>query len=113
MFGQNNLVPVFVDVEPLSYCIDVSKVESQVNDKTVAILAPNLMGNLCDWSEIRKIADKHGLVVIEDSADTLGAKIGGKPTGYYSDMSITKVFMVLILSIVQVMAVLSLSMTRK
>ena len=40
---KNNLVPVFVDVEPLSYCIDVSKVESQVNDKTVAILAPNLM----------------------------------------------------------------------
>lgn len=89
---KNNLVPVFVDVEPLSYCIDVSKVESQVNDKTVAILAPNLMGNLCDWAEIRKIADKHGLVVIEDSADTLGAKIGGKPTGYYSDMSITSFY---------------------
>ena len=50
------------------------------------------MGNLCDWSEIRKIADKHGLVVIEDSADTLGAKIGGKPTGYYSDMSITSFY---------------------
>ena len=107
---KNNLVPVFVDVEPLSYCIDVSKVESQVNDKTV-ILAPNLMGTYV-IGEIRKIADKHGLVVIEDSADTLGAKIGGKPTGYYSDMSITS-FMVLILSIVQVMAVLSLSMTRK
>lgn len=89
---KNNLVPVFVDVEPLTYCIDVSKIESQVTDKTVAILAPNLMGNLCDWAEIRKIADKYKLIVIEDSADTLGATIGGKSSGYYSDMSITSFY---------------------
>mgnify|MGYP001500064268 CR=1 FL=1 len=89
---KNNLVPVFVDVEPLTYCIDVSKIESQVTDKTVAILAPNLMGNLCDWAEIRKIADKYKLIVIEDSADTLGAKIGGKSSGFYSDMSITSFY---------------------
>ena len=89
---KNNLVPVFVDVEPLTYCIDVSKIESQITDKTVAILAPNLMGNLCDWAEIRKIADKYKLIVIEDSADTLGATIGGKSSGYYSDMSITSFY---------------------
>ena len=40
-----------------------------ITDKTVAILAPNLMGNLCNWPEIRKIADKYNLIVIEDSAD--------------------------------------------
>ena len=45
---KNNLVPVFVDVEPLSYNIDVDQIESQITDKTVAILAPNLMGNLCN-----------------------------------------------------------------
>ena len=89
---KNNLVPVFVDVEPLTYCVDVSKIESQVTDKTVAILAPNLMGNLCDWAGIRKIADKYKLIVIEDSADTLGATIGGKSSGYYSDMSITSFY---------------------
>ena len=50
---KNNLIPVFVDVEPLSYCIDANLIEEVVSDKTVAILAPNLMGNLCDWKKIR------------------------------------------------------------
>lgn len=89
---KNDLIPVFVDVEPLTYNMDVSQVESQITDKTVAILAPNLMGNLCDWPSIRKIADKYDLVVIEDSADTLGATIAGKSSGSYSDMSITSFY---------------------
>ena len=89
---KNNLVPVFVDVEPLSYNIDVSQIESQITEKTVAILAPNLMGNLCDWPAIRKIADKYKLIVIEDSADTLGATIGKNTSGFYSDMSITSFY---------------------
>ena len=89
---KNNLVPVFVDVEPLSYCIDVSQIEAQINEKTVAILAPNLMGNLCDWPTIREIADRFNLIVIEDSADTLGAKINNRGSGFYSDMSITSFY---------------------
>ena len=89
---KNNLIPVFVDVEPLTYCIDVKKIEKSISKKTVAILAPNLMGNLCDWPEIRKIADKYNLIVIEDSADTLGATINGKSSGSYSDMSITSFY---------------------
>jgi CDP-4-dehydro-6-deoxyglucose reductase, E1 len=89
---KNNLIPVFIDVEPLTYCIDVSSIEKVITEKTVAILAPNLMGNLCDWPRIREIADKYNLVVIEDSADTLGATINGKNSGYYSDMSITSFY---------------------
>jgi CDP-6-deoxy-D-xylo-4-hexulose-3-dehydrase len=89
---KNNLVPVFVDVEPLSYCIDVSQIEAQINEKTVAILAPNLMGNLCDWPAIREIADRFNLIVIEDSADTLGATINNRGSGFYSDMSITSFY---------------------
>lgn len=89
---KNNLVPVFIDVEPLSYNIDVTQVESQITEKTVAILSPNLMGNLCDWPAIRSIADKYNLTVIEDSADTLGATINGKTSGFYSDMSITSFY---------------------
>ena len=89
---KNNLIPVFVDVEPLTYCIDANEIEKAINTKTVAILAPNLMGNLCDWPEIRKIADKYNLIVIEDSADTLGASINGKSSGSYSDMSITSFY---------------------
>ena len=89
---KNNLVPVFVDVEPRTFCIDVSQIESQITNKTVAILAPNLMGNLCDWPKIRSIADKYNLIVIEDSADTLGASINHKSSGFYSDMSITSFY---------------------
>lgn len=89
---NNNLIPVFVDVEPLTYCIDASKIEQFITNKTVAILAPNLMGNLCDWPKIREIADKYNLIVIEDSADTLGATINGKKSGAYSDMSITSFY---------------------
>lgn len=89
---KNNLIPVFIDVEPLTYCIDVNQVEAQITEKTVAIIAPNLMGNICDWPKIRKIANKHNLIVIEDSADTLGATIDNKKSGYYSDMSITSFY---------------------
>ena len=89
---KSKLIPVFTDVEPLTYNIDCSQIESLITDKTVAILAPNLMGNLCNWPEIRRIADKHNLIVIEDSADTLGATIDGEKSGSYSDMSITSFY---------------------
>tara|TARA_X000000950_G_scaffold278098_1_gene368516 strand:- start:2952 stop:4154 length:1203 start_codon:yes stop_codon:yes gene_type:complete len=89
---KNDLIPVFTDVEPLTYNIDCSQIEELISDKTVAILAPNLMGNLCNWPEIRRIADKYNLIVIEDSADTLGATINGKSSGFYSDMSITSFY---------------------
>ncbi len=90
---KNNLVPVFVDIEPLTYCIDTSQIEEMITEKTVAILAPNLMGNLCNWPKIREIADKYNLLVIEDSADTLGATLeDGKSSGFYTDMSITSFY---------------------
>ena len=89
---KNNLIPVFVDVEPATFCIDANKIEEKISRKTKAILAPNLMGNLCDWKAIRKIANKYKLLVIEDSADTLGAKLNGKSSGHYSDMSITSFY---------------------
>lgn len=89
---QNNLIPVFVDVEPLTYCIDTDLIEEMINENTVAILAPNLMGNICDWDKIRSIANKHNLTVIEDSADTLGAKINNNKSGSYTDMSITSFY---------------------
>lgn len=86
------LVPVFVDVGVADYCIDPSKIEKMISDKTVAILAPNLIGNLCQWDKISEIAKKHNLKVIEDSADTLGATLHGKSSGAWSDMSITSFY---------------------
>lgn len=89
---KNNLIPVFADIEKNTYCIDVNQIEDLITDKTVAILAPNLMGNLCNWPEIKKIADKNNLIVIEDSADTLGGKIDGAYSGTFSDISITSFY---------------------
>ena len=89
---KNGLVPAFVDVAPLTYCIDVEQIEDMVTDNTVAILAPDLLGNLCDWEKIREIADKYGLIVIQDSADTLGAKINRHNVGYFTDISITSFY---------------------
>lgn len=89
---KNGLKPIFVDVEENTFNINVDLIESKINSKTSAILAPNLMGNLCDWPKIRQIADKHNLCVIEDSADTLGATIDGKSSGSWTDMSITSFY---------------------
>ncbi len=89
---KNNLVPVFTDVKNLTYCIDVNQIEDLISYKTVAIMAPNLMGNICEWDKLRKIADKHNLFLIEDSADTLGATLYGKSTGFYTDLSITSFY---------------------
>jgi len=89
---KNGLVPVFVDVGVSDYCIDVAKIEEMISDKTVAIVAPNLMGNLCEWDKIATIAKKYNLKVIEDSADTLGATLNGKSSGAWSDMSITSFY---------------------
>jgi len=89
---KNDLIPVFVDVEPRTFNIDPNKIEEMISEKTVAILAPNLMGNICKWDEIKVIADKYNLKIIEDSADTLGATIGGKSSGFFSDMSITSFY---------------------
>ena len=89
---KNGLIPVFVDVEPNTFNIDVNKIEEGISSKTVAILAPNLMGNICKWDKIREIANHYGLIVIADSADTLGAKYKGKSSGYYSAMSITSFY---------------------
>lgn len=89
---KNNLIPVFADVEELTYCIKVSQIENLINENTVAILAPNLLGNLCDWKSIREIANKYNLLVIEDSADTLGGEIDNQPSGIFTDMSITSFY---------------------
>ena len=88
----SNLVPIFVDCEIDTLQIDIKKIESKITRKTKALLIPNLIGNLPDWKKIRQIANKYKLLIIEDSADTLGATINNKPSGIYSDVSITSFY---------------------
>jgi CDP-4-dehydro-6-deoxyglucose reductase, E1 len=83
------LVPVFVDVEPDTYNADVDAIEGMIGPATKAILLPNLIGNAPDWDRVREIADRHGLQVVEDSCDALGATLRGTPTGTRSDISVT------------------------
>ena len=89
---KHNHIPVFVDVGPNDYVMDVEKVEKMLSDKTRAIVAPNLMGNVVNWTRLRALADQHDLLLLEDSADILGVKYNGKNLGYYSDISITSFY---------------------
>ena len=83
---QLNLVPNFIGVEKQKFVADINHIEKAINKKTVAIMIPNLLGNIADWKKIKKLADKYKLKVIEDSADTIGYKINGKNTGKLSDV---------------------------
>ena len=85
-------VPAFVDVEEGTYNIDANKVEEMITPKTKAMIIPNLIGNLPNWKQLREIADKHNLFVLEDSADTLGAEIDGASSGRFTDMSTTSFY---------------------
>ena len=89
---QQHLVPAFVDVELDTFQIDAGKVEEAITPRTRAMMVPNLIGNLGDWPRLRQIADAHGLKVIEDSADTIGSLIAGRPIGALSDISTTSFY---------------------
>ena len=89
---QCGAVPIFVDIEIDTLQINPDKIEEKITKKTKAIMVPNLIGNIPDLKKIRKIANRYKLIVIEDSADTLGAKIDNKTTGYFSDVSITSFY---------------------
>ncbi len=89
---RNKLIPSFVDVEPGTYNIDPNAIERMITDKTKAMMIPSLIGNLADWDRIAEIAAAHDLIVVEDSADTLGATINGTSTGTRSHISTTSFY---------------------
>jgi CDP-4-dehydro-6-deoxyglucose reductase, E1 len=89
---NKGLVPVFVDVKPNTYCIDETQIETKINENTSAIVAPDLMGNICEWPLIREMADNHGLKILVDSADTIGATYDGVSTGSFADVAITSFY---------------------
>lgn len=86
---RKGAVPVFVDVTPDTFQIDVDRIAEMITPRTRAILAPNLIGNCPDWDVIRSIADEHGVLVIEDSCDALGQTLRGTSTGTRADISLT------------------------
>ena len=86
------LIPSFVDVEEATFNIDVDLIEAAIGPNTRAVMIPSLIGNLPDWKRIAEIAHSRNLLVIEDSADTLGATIDGTSTGKWSHISTTSFY---------------------
>lgn len=89
---RNKLVPVFVDVEEGTYCINEKKIKELITKKTKAIVAPHLMGNIVNWEKLAPMLKKRGIKIVEDSADTLGATYKKKSTGRHADISITSFY---------------------
>jgi perosamine synthetase len=73
--------PIFVDIDPFNYCIDPALIEAAITPRTKAIMPVHLYGHPANMVEINRIAEKHGLLVIEDAAEAHGASIHGKRTG--------------------------------
>tara|TARA_B100000029_G_scaffold116429_1_gene109238 strand:+ start:4489 stop:5688 length:1200 start_codon:yes stop_codon:yes gene_type:complete len=84
---QLGLTPHFVGVEKNKFVADINQIEKSITKKTVALMIPNLLGNIADWKKIKIIAKKYKIKVIEDSADTIGYSIFGKNSGDCSDIS--------------------------
>ena len=83
---QAGAVPVFVDVEIPTYNIDVAAVEAAIGPRTKAIMVAHALGNPFDVVAIRDLCDRHGLFLIEDCCDALGATVGGQHVGTFGDI---------------------------
>ncbi|MCM1285934.1 MAG: DegT/DnrJ/EryC1/StrS family aminotransferase [Acetobacter sp.] len=81
------LTPVFCDIDKDTLCIDTTKIEELITDKTVAIVPVHVYGTPCNVDEIERIAKKHNLKVLYDAAHAFGVKIKGKSIACYGDMS--------------------------
>ena len=81
--------PVFVDVGLSDYQILHERIEDVITPNTRAMLVPDLVGGIGDWDALRALADKHKLLLVHDSADTLGGTLRGKKTATRADISIT------------------------
>ena len=79
--------PIFVDIEPDTWCLDPKKIEEKITKNTKAILVVDLYGHIADMSRITKIAKKHNLKIVEDAAEAIGSEYYGKKAGSFGDVS--------------------------
>ena len=84
---HHNAIPVFVDIDPQTFCIDVTKIEAAISERTRAIMPVHIHGLPADMDPILEIAKKHDLKVLEDAAQSHGAKYKGRLCGSMGDAS--------------------------
>ena len=89
---QHGLVPVFVDIDIPTYNIDVSQLEHAVSERTRAIFLAHTLGNPFALDAVLQCAQKHGLWLIEDACDAVGARYRGKPIGSFGDLATTSFY---------------------
>jgi perosamine synthetase len=80
--------PVFADVDPQTLNLDPGAVEAAITDRTRAIVAVDIFGYPCELDELRAICERHGLALIEDSCQALGAEYKGRPLGSHGHMAV-------------------------
>ncbi|MDA9629416.1 DegT/DnrJ/EryC1/StrS aminotransferase family protein [Candidatus Pelagibacter sp.] len=85
---KNNLKPVVVDCDPITWNMNISQIESAINSKTKAIIATHIYGYPLEIDKIKKMCKKNKIFLIEDAAEMLGHKYKNEKCGYYGDISI-------------------------
>lgn len=83
----NGGVPVLVDCDPKTWCMDVRQIEAKITDRTRAIMPVHIFGHPVDMDEVIRLAQKYKLAIIEDAAEAHGAEYKGKRCGGFGDMS--------------------------
>jgi len=80
--------PVFCDIDPVSWCLDAASVEKRITPRTRAIIAVDLFGNMPRLDALTELADRHGIVLIEDAAESLGSVYQGVKAGKFGTASV-------------------------
>jgi perosamine synthetase len=87
-FILEGATPVFADIDPVTLNMDPAAVEAAITERTRAIVAVDMFGYPCELDELRALADRHGLALIEDSAEALGAEYKGRPLGAHGPSAV-------------------------
>lgn len=84
----NNLTPVFADISPSTFCLDIASIEEKITPNTKAVMAVNLFGGSLDYARLLDLARKHNLYIIEDNAQSAGGTYKGKYLGTIGDIGV-------------------------
>jgi perosamine synthetase len=79
--------PILVNILNDTWCLDPKAVEAAITPRTRAIIGVDLYGSMCDWPALQRIADRHGLILIEDAAEALGSSLNGKRAGSFGSVA--------------------------